>query len=91
VIYQNVQDLTHPAISFRPSSILCKIGIPNSLGVWRRLETAHRCAEPVSEIEFGEFRVELRNTDPNWKDNWRQHGDQFSTRFESRHRLSSSS
>ncbi len=78
VIYQNVQDLTHPADFFQTILDTLQDRHPDFVKRlakgWKLLTDA---LSRVSEIEFGEFRVELRNTDPNWKDNWRQHGDQF--------------
>ena len=78
VIYQNVQDLTHPADFFQTLLDTLQDQHPEYLkqlaNGWKLLtDTLSR----VSEIEYGEFRVRLRETDPNWKNNWRQHGDKF--------------
>ncbi len=78
VIYQNVQDLTHPADFFQTLLDTLQDRHPEYLKQlakgWKLLADA---LIRVSEIEFGEFKVGLRNTDPDWKDNWRQHGDKF--------------
>jgi predicted lipid carrier protein YhbT len=78
VIYQNVQDLTHPADFFQTLLDTLQDQHPEYLKQlakgWKLLADA---LSRVSEIEFGEFKVGLRNTDPDWKNNWRQHGDKF--------------
>lgn len=78
VIYQNVQDLTHPADFFQ--TILDTLQDRHSDFVkrlakgWKLLTDA---LGKVAEVDIGEFKVRLRETDPNWKANWRQHGDVF--------------
>ena len=78
VIYQNVQDLTHPADFFQTLLDTLQDRHPDIVKRlakgWKLLaDTLAR----VAEIDIGEFKVRLRETDPNWKDNWRQHGDKF--------------
>jgi len=78
VIYQNVQDLTHPANFFQTLLDTLQDQHPDIVKRlakgWKLLaDTLAR----VAEIDIGEFKVRLRETDPNWQDNWRQHGDQF--------------
>ena len=78
VIYQNVQDLTHPADFFQTLLDTLQDQHPEYVKRlaqgWKLLTDA---LGRISEIEFGEFKVGLRNTDPDWKNNWRQHGDKF--------------
>ena len=78
VIYQNVQDLTHPADFFQTLLDTLQDRHPEYVKRlakgWKLLTDA---LDRISEIEFGEFKVGLRNTDPDWKNNWRQHGDKF--------------
>lgn len=78
VIYQNVQDLTHPADFFQTLLDTLQDQHPEYVKRlaqgWKLLTDA---LGRISEIEFGEFKVGLRNTDPNWRDNWRQHGDKL--------------
>ena len=78
VIYQNVQDLTHPAAFFQTLLDTLQDQHPEYVKRlaqgWKLLTDA---LGRISEIEFGEFKVGLRNTDPNWRDNWRQHGDKL--------------
>lgn len=78
VIYQNVQDLTHPADFFQ--TILDTLQDRNPELVkhlakgWKLLaDTLDR----IAEIEFGEFKIGLRTTDPQWREHWRQHGDKL--------------
>ena len=42
VIYQNVQDLTHPADFFKPCSIRCKTNIPSTSSAWRKAGNCSR-------------------------------------------------
>lgn len=78
VVYQNVQDLSHPADFFQTLLDTLQDRHPEYIKRlakgWKLLADA---LSRVSEIEFGEFKVGLRNTDPDWKNNWRQHGDKF--------------
>lgn len=78
VIYQNVQDLTHPADFFQTLLDTLQDQHPEYVKRlaqgWKLLTDA---LGRISEIEFGEFKVGLRNTDPNWRENWRQHGDKL--------------
>lgn len=78
VIYQNVQDLTHPADFFQTLLDTLQDQHPEYVKRlaqgWKLLTDA---LGRISEIEFGEFKVGLRNIDPNWRDNWRQHGDKL--------------
>ena len=78
MIYQNVQDLTHPADFFQTLLDTLQDRHPDFVERlakgWKLLTDA---LGRVAEIEIGEFKVGLRETDPHWKDNWRQHGDKL--------------
>ncbi|MCP5158696.1 MAG: hypothetical protein H6975_04645 [Gammaproteobacteria bacterium] len=78
MIYQNVQDLTHPADFFQAILDTLHDRHPD---VVKRLATGWKLLtdtlSKVKEIDFGEFKVRLRETDPDWRNNWRQHGDKL--------------
>ncbi|MCB1781642.1 MAG: ATP-binding protein [Candidatus Competibacteraceae bacterium] len=78
VIYQNVQDLTHPADFFQ--AILDTLHdqhpeiVKHLAQGWKLLtDTLNK----VTEFGIAGFKIRLRDTDPDWKDHWRQHGDRF--------------
>ena len=79
VVSINVQDLTHPADFFQvlldgfhdahPDFVRDRIAAGWGLvsGVLGK----------VDEVGFGGFKLALRRSDPDWRTNWRQHGDMF--------------
>ena len=79
VVSINVQDLTHPADFFQvlldgfhdahPDFVRDRLAAGWGLvsGVLAR----------VDEIGVGGFKLALRRSDPDWRTNWRQHGDTF--------------
>lgn len=79
VISVNVQDLSHPADFFQtvldtfydehPSFFRDAIAAG-----WEMLQKAFA---KIEEVEGAGFKVALRSSDPNWKENWRQHGKDF--------------
>ncbi|MCY3795318.1 MAG: hypothetical protein OXG51_13225 [Gammaproteobacteria bacterium] len=75
----NVQDLTHPADFFQ--ALLDALHDAHPQFVRDQLAEGwallNGILDKVSEVEVGGFKLALRGSDPNWRDNWRQHGDQF--------------
>ncbi len=79
VVSINVQDLTHPADFFQvlldgfhdahPAFVRDKLAAGWGLvsGVLGKVE----------QIGAGGFKIALRRSDPDWRTNWRQHGDTF--------------
>ena len=75
----NVQDLTHPADFFQvlldalhdahPHFVRDQLAAGWALlgGILGR----------INEVEVGGFKLALRDSDPDWRGNWRQHGDRF--------------
>jgi hypothetical protein len=79
VVYQNVQDLSHPAEFFLTILDTFQDKHPDLIrqlakGGWKLVTQA---LDKISEIGVGTFKVRLRESDPNWKQNWRLHGEQF--------------
>ncbi|MEM9481261.1 MAG: hypothetical protein AAGA58_16550 [Verrucomicrobiota bacterium] len=79
VIYENVQDLSHPADFF--SSLLSRFYdehpdfFRDTLGkTWDLVETA---LGKIKEVGLSEFKVALRESDLDWRKNWKQHGATF--------------
>lgn len=75
----NVQDLTHPADFFQALLDALHDAHPHFVRDqlaegWSLLSGI---LSKISEVEVGGFKLALRGSDPNWRDNWRQHGDQF--------------
>ncbi len=79
VVSINVQDLTHPADFFQVLLDAFHDAHPalvrNQLAAGWKLVTG--ALGLVGEIGVGEFKLVLRESDPNWRENWRQHGDTF--------------
>ena len=79
VISINVQDLTHPADFFQVLLDAFHDAHPalvrDQLAAGWKLVTG--ALGLVAEIGVGEFKLALRESDPNWRENWRQHGDTF--------------
>ena len=79
VVSINAQDLTHPADFFQvlldafhdthPALVRDKLAAG-----WGLVSGA---LGKVREIGIGEFKLALRESDPNWRENWRQHGSTF--------------
>jgi len=79
VVSINVQDLTHPADFFQvlldgfhdahPDFVRDQLAAGWGLvsGVLGRID----------EVGVGSFKLALRRSDPDWRTNWRQHGDRF--------------
>lgn len=79
VIYENVQDLAHPADFF--ASLLARFfdEEPKLLrDLFKRAKGVVTDAlEKVEKLEISEFKVLLKNSDDNWSTNWKQHGSHF--------------
>ena len=79
VVSINVQDLTHPADFFQVLLDAFHDAHPalvrDQLAAGWKLVTG--ALGLVAEIGVGEFKLALRESDPNWRENWRQHGDTF--------------
>lgn len=78
VIYQNVQDLTHPADFFQ--ALLDTLHDQHPADVQRLAsgwQLLTKALGKVAEVDVAGFKVVLRESDPDWKNNWRQHGDAF--------------
>ena len=79
VVLINAQDLTHPADFFQvlldafhdahPALVRDKLAAG-----WGLVSGA---LGKIGEIGIGEFKLALRESDPNWRENWRQHGSTF--------------
>ena len=81
VVSINVQDLTHPADFFQVLLDAFHDAHPalvrDQLAAGWKLVTG--ALGLVGEIGVGEFKLALRESDPNWRENWRRHGDTFLT------------
>ena len=79
VVSINVQDLTHPADFFQV--LLDGFHDAHPDFVRDRLAAGWRLVsgvlEMVDAIGVGGFKIALRRSDPDWRTNWRQHGDTF--------------
>ncbi len=79
VVSINVQDLTHPADFFQV--LLDGFHDAHPDFVRDRLaagwELVSGVLGKVDEIGVGGFKLALRRSDPDWRENWRQHGDTF--------------
>ena len=76
VVKENVQDLDHPADFFlsllsrfndEHPSILRKLQESG----WKLMKDAF---SKIENVGISEFKVALRESDPSWQENWRQHG-----------------
>lgn len=81
VVYQNVQDLSHPAQLFQTilenfyeqNQELTKQLAHSGFGMLKSaLEFVRKNVDSVSA---GGFKIALRNSDPDWEKNWKQHGE----------------
>ena len=75
----NVQDLTHPADFFQGLLDAFHDAHPDFVrdqlaAGWKLVSGA---LGRVGEIGVGGFKLALRQSDPDWRENWRQHGDWF--------------
>ena len=79
VVSINVQDLTHPADFFQVLLDGFHDAHPdfvrNQLAAGWGLVSG--VLGKVDEIGVGGFKLRLRQSDPDWRTNWRQHGDTF--------------
>jgi hypothetical protein len=79
VIYENVQDLAHPADFF--ASLLARFydEEPKVLrDLFQRSKGVVKATlEKVEKFEISEFKVLLKKSDANWSDSWKQHGGHF--------------
>ena len=79
VVSINVQDLTHPADFFQV--LLDEFHDAHPDFVRDQLaagwELVSGVLGKVEEIGGGGFKLRLRQSDPDWRTNWRQHGDTF--------------
>ncbi|MDE0054580.1 MAG: AAA family ATPase [Gammaproteobacteria bacterium] len=79
VVSINVQDLTHPADFFQvlidgfhdahPDYVRDQLAAG-----WDLVSNVLR---KIDEVDVGGFKLALRQSDPDWRSNWRQHGDTF--------------
>lgn len=82
VVSQNVQDFDHPAGLFQ--SLLENLyELHNSVaerlirGGWSLLKESRQwLGRNVESVGAGSFKIALRNTDPDWNANWKQHADE---------------
>lgn len=79
VVSLNVQDLSHPADFFQTIFDTFLDHHPNYFrdriaAGWGLVTGA---LGKIAEVGAGGFKIALRESDPNWRDNWRQHGTQF--------------
>ncbi len=81
VVYQNVQDLSHPAQLFQ--TILENFFEQNkeltkqlALSGFGMLKSAlEYVRKNVDSVSAGGFKIALRKSDPEWDANWKQHGE----------------
>jgi len=81
VIYQNVQDLSHPAQLFQTilenfyeqNQELTKQLAHSGFGILR--SALEYVRKNVDSVSGGGFKIALRNSDPEWDKNWKQHGE----------------
>jgi Cdc6-like AAA superfamily ATPase len=79
VVAVNAQDISHPANLFQaildtfldhhPKFFRDKLA-----SGWKLVKGA---LGKIDEVDVGGFKIALRESDPNWRDNWRQHGTDF--------------
>ena len=85
VVSVNVQNLTHPADLFQVLLDAFHDAHPDF--VRERLaagwELVSRALGMVETIDVGTFKLALRDSDPDWRGNWRRHGDTFLARARS--------
>lgn len=79
VVSVNVQDLSHPADFFQAIFDTFLDHHPKYFREvlakgWGLLKGA---LDKISEVGYAGFKISLREGDPDWRVNWRQHGDRF--------------
>ncbi len=81
VISINVQDLTHPADFFQALLDALHDAHPEFLRdqLARGWELVSGVLGKIDEVDVGGFKLALRQSDPDWDKNWRQHGDRLLT------------
>lgn len=81
VVSINVQDLTHPADFFQGLLDALHDAHPDFLRdqLATGWELVGNVLGKVDEIGVGGFKLALRQGDPGWRENWRQHGDTLLT------------
>lgn len=81
VVYQNVQDLSHPAQLFQTilenfyeqsQDLMNQLAQSGFEMLKRAIEIVRTNVDTASA---GEFKIVLRNSDPYWEKNWKQHGE----------------
>ena len=79
VVFINVQDLTHPSDFFLVLLDIFHDTNPDFVRdqLSRGWDLVSGALGKVSEIGVGGFKLALRKSDPDWRKNWRQHGDTF--------------
>jgi hypothetical protein len=80
VIYQNVQDLSHPAELFQTILENFYERNPELLRQWARVVGMLNSAidfifKNVDSVNVEGFKIALRKSDPNWEKNWKKHGE----------------
>ena len=81
VVSINVQDLTHPADFFQVLLDALHDAHPDFVRdqLATGWELVGNVLGKIDEIGVGGFKLALRQSDPGWRENWRQHGDTFLT------------
>lgn len=92
VVFQNVQDLKHPADLFQtiienfheqhPQFLRSLAG--KSWSLMKGLFSS--AADHVKEIGFGGVKIVLRENDPEWKSNWKIHAEELLNRIRKSHK-----
>jgi len=79
VIAVNVQDLKHPADVFQAILDALYDEHPDFVRdrIAARWELLTKAVEKVGEVGFAGFKIALRHSDPDWRANWRQHGEKL--------------
>ncbi|MYF70663.1 MAG: AAA family ATPase [Proteobacteria bacterium] len=79
VVSVNVQDLTHPADFFQGLLDALHDAHPDFVRdhLAKGWALVGSVLGRIDEIGVGGFKLALRQSDPNWRENWRQHGDTF--------------
>ena len=81
VVSINVQDLAHPADFFQVLLDALHDAHPDFVRdqLARGWGLVSGLFGKIDEIDVGGFKLALRQSDPDWQENWRQHGDRFLT------------
>ena len=83
----NVQDLTHPADFFQVLLDTLHDTHPDFVRdhLAKGWELVGSVLGKIDEIGVGGFKLALRQGDPDWRENWREHGDTFLTQARNSH------